>query len=94
MSFTLKKQPSEAMREIAERFQKLRRKEGFTQAECAERSGVSLGSLKRFERTGKISLESLLLLARLIDRVEDFDGVFKPSEDRSAIEGLFSDFLE
>ena len=31
----------------------------------AERSGVSLGSLKSFENTGKISLDSLLKLMHL-----------------------------
>ena len=48
---------------------------GYTQTECATRSGVSLGSLKRFERTGQISLESLLKLAFVLECLGDFDGV-------------------
>jgi hypothetical protein len=47
----------------------------------AKRSGVSLGSLKRFETTGQISLESLLLLADVLNRLDDFDAVLKPIEN-------------
>jgi transcriptional regulator with XRE-family HTH domain len=62
----------------------------MSQAEMAERSGVSLGSLKRFESTGKISLESLLKLAHLMNRLSDFDNVFKMEKDLKDIEKLFT----
>jgi hypothetical protein len=52
---------------------------------------VSLGSLKRFESTGQVSLESLLKLAEILDRLEDFEWVLKPGEDLDRIEKLFSD---
>ena len=35
----------------------------LTQVGLANRSGVSLGSIKRFEATGQISLESLLKIS-------------------------------
>jgi transcriptional regulator with XRE-family HTH domain len=38
-----------------------------TQEGLAKRSGVSLGSLKRFESSGHISLESLLKLALVLE---------------------------
>lgn len=41
----------------------LRRRKKISQKELAARSGVSLGSLKRFEQTGEISLQSLTKLA-------------------------------
>jgi hypothetical protein len=50
-----------------------------------------LGSLKRFETTGQISLESLLLLADVLNRLDDFDAVLQPIENSQAIEKLFSD---
>jgi hypothetical protein len=54
--------------------------------ELAYKSGVSLGSIKRFEQTGQISLESQLKLSHLFDRLDDFDLIFKIDEDLKAIE--------
>jgi transcriptional regulator with XRE-family HTH domain len=91
MNFGLSKKPSDSLREIAQRHKVLRKQAGFSQSELAKRSGVSLGSLKRFETTGQISLESLLLLADVLNRLDDFDAVLKPIENLKAIEKLFSD---
>ena len=44
----------------------------FTQEGLAKQSSVSLGSLKRFEATGQISLESLLKLSLVLGCLEDF----------------------
>lgn len=89
--FGITKNPSDVLSEIASKHKLIRKKAGWSQAELAERSGVSLGSLKRFERTGQISLESLLMLAHVLNRLEDFDFVFKPVENLDSIEILFSD---
>ena len=91
MNFGLSKKPADSLREIANRHKVLRKQAGFSQSELAKRSGVSLGSLKRFETTGQISLESLLLLADVLNRLDDFDAVLKPIENLEAIEKLFSD---
>jgi transcriptional regulator with XRE-family HTH domain len=69
----------------------LRKQAGYTQSELARRSGVSLGSLKRFETTGQISLESLFLLIDVLGRLDDFDMILKPIENLKEIERLFSD---
>lgn len=79
------------MKQIAERHRALRKRAGYSQSELARRSGVSLGSLKRFESTGQVSLESLLKLVEILDRLEDFEWVLKPGEDLDRIEKLFSD---
>jgi transcriptional regulator with XRE-family HTH domain len=91
MNFGLSKKPADSLREIANRHKVLRKQAGFSQSELAKRSGVSLGSLKRFETTGQISLESLLLLADVLNRLDDFDAILKPIENLEAIEKLFSD---
>jgi transcriptional regulator with XRE-family HTH domain len=65
-------------------------KKKIPQAALAEKSGVSLGSLKRFEQTGQISLESLLILSHFFDRLTDFDTVFKSDENWNAITKLFT----
>ena len=71
----LPKNPSETMQELRSRFRERRRSLGYTQKELSERSGVSLGSLKRFESSGQIALESLLRLALVLECLEDFEGV-------------------
>jgi transcriptional regulator with XRE-family HTH domain len=38
---------------------------GFKQSEAAARSGISLGTLRKFEQTGQISLERFFKLCRL-----------------------------
>lgn len=88
--FSIEKMPSEVQIELANRFKSLRRQKKIPQAALAEKSGVSLGSLKRFEQTGQISLESLLILSHFFDRLTDFDTVFKSDENWNAITKLFT----
>ena len=49
--------------EIAKRMILLRKRKKISQKKLAAKSGVSLGSLKRFEQTGEISLQSFTKLA-------------------------------
>jgi transcriptional regulator with XRE-family HTH domain len=90
VNFSTNKKPYDYLREIALRHQALRKQAGFSQSELAKRSGVSLGSLKRFERTGQISLESLLKLTDVLNHLNDFEAILKPLENLDAIEKLFS----
>ena len=61
---------------IKERFHGVRKESKISQTTLAERSGVSLGSIKRFERTGEISLASLLKLAMALGYENDFNNLF------------------
>ncbi len=79
------------MKELVSKTQQLRKDRGVSQLELAKRSGVSFGSIKRFETTGQISLESLLKLAYFFDRLDDFTSVFQTNTDLKTIEKLFSD---
>lgn len=57
---------------------KARRKElKMTQKDLAFQTGVSYGSIKRFEQTGDISLVSLLRIAQVLNSLDDFDELFK-----------------
>jgi transcriptional regulator with XRE-family HTH domain len=76
---------------MAKRHKMLRKQAGFTQSELARRSGVSLGSLKRFETSGQISIQSLFLLIDVLGRLDDFDTILNPIENMKVIERLFSD---
>jgi len=68
--------PNEVIESLKSNLKKKRKALGYTQAEQASRSGVSLGSLKRFEQTGKISLEFLLQLAFVLECLCKFNPIF------------------
>jgi len=56
----------------------LRIARGWTQRELADRSGVALETLRRFERTGKIALERLVRIAVVLDAVGPLGALFAP----------------
>ncbi len=89
--YSIIKSPAKVMQELVTKTQQLRKQNGVSQLELARRSGVSFGSVKRFETTGQISLESLLKIAYFFNRLEDFTTVFKVNEDLKNVERLFSD---
>lgn len=69
--------PSEILVYVAAAAREKRLALDLSQQSLAERSGVSLGVLKKFERSGKISLESLLKLALALNSLDDFLNLFK-----------------
>jgi len=89
INYSINKTPNQVRIELANRFRNVRKSKKISQSELALKSGVSLGSIKRFEQTGQISLESLLKLAHLFDKLDDFDSVFKINIDLNEIEKLF-----
>lgn len=70
--------PDEVLRQIADRARTARLSQGLTQATLAKRAGVSLGSLRRFEQTGRIALESLVQVAFALGAERDFEALFAP----------------
>jgi transcriptional regulator with XRE-family HTH domain len=69
------KSPHDVRLQIAERFRSRRLSQTLTQRELAIRSGMSLGSLKRFEASGLIALDSLLRLALALGFLQDFERI-------------------
>lgn len=88
--YSYKNSPKDISKGIAKKHRLIRKKKGFSQLELAERSGVSFGSVKRFEQTGKISLESLLKLLFVLGKLHEFETILNPIEDLNHIEKLFS----
>ncbi|HCJ76876.1 helix-turn-helix domain-containing protein [Thermoguttaceae bacterium LCP21S3_D4] len=68
---------SEINNEIAKKIIRLRKRKKITQKELAARSGVSLGSLKRFEQSGEISLQSLTKIAIALDVEGELENLFE-----------------
>lgn len=70
--------PFDIRQELATRVKERRLFLNITQKTLAEKSGVSQGSIKRFESTGEISLSHLLSLALVLDELESFANLFAP----------------
>jgi transcriptional regulator with XRE-family HTH domain len=64
--------PHSVMDSLKDRFKQKRLRLDFTQQGLSTRSGVSLGSLKRFEATGLISVDKLLKLSLVLGCLDDF----------------------
>lgn len=61
---------------IVDRFVKRRKECKITQKELSKRSGVSCGTIRRFEQTGDITLDNLINISRVIDCLNDFNQLF------------------
>lgn len=80
--------PKDIQKQIAKRVKKARLAANLTQASLAARSGVTLASLKRFERTSEISLASLAKLAFALQMEHDFETIFMPRQPETLDELL------
>jgi transcriptional regulator with XRE-family HTH domain len=65
------------MKVLAERARLRRKERKLSQQTLAKLSGVSFGSIKRFERLGEISLKSLLRIALVMGQEDIFDRLFR-----------------
>lgn len=57
------KTPQEVEELVASRIRMIRKRKKMSQVKLSEKSGVSLGSVKRFENTGDISFKSLIKIS-------------------------------
>jgi len=80
--------PVAIARGIGERMRRRRLEMNLTQVGLANKSGVSLGSLKRFERENEISLRHLLMLSVVLDATEEFALLFSRRQYESIEQAL------
>ena len=62
--------------DIAKRMVLLRKRKKLTQKELSTKADVSLGSLKRFEQSGEISLQSFTKLAIALEVEGELENLF------------------
>ncbi len=70
--------PSAAQRMLADRVREARITLGLTQKTLADRAGLTLATLRRFEQKGEISLKYLVRLCHALGRLDEFDALLKP----------------
>ena len=75
-NFLNQKTPNEIARNLAEKIKQQRKKLKISQDCLAQKSGVSLGSIKRFETKYEISLQSLIKIAIALNLDSDFEKLF------------------
>lgn len=68
--------PEEITKVVATHTKVLRKRLKISRQKLSEMSGVSYGSIKRFEETGNISLLSLTKVAMALDASEDIKNIF------------------
>ena len=68
--------PEEINLEVAVKIRNLRKRMKISRQKLSEISGVSYGSIKRFEETGNISFLSLTKIAIALDVVDDIKKMF------------------
>ena len=80
--------PEGKAKALAERIKTRRLEMNLTQEGLSVRSGLPLATYRRFERTGKISLDGLLHVAYALDALNDFDNLFESRKYATLDEAL------
>lgn len=68
--------PEELDRKLAMRVRNIRKRRSISQQKLSDISGVSYGSVKRFETTGQISLLALTKIAIALDISDELRNIF------------------
>ena len=68
--------PEEIDKALAQRLSRIRKRRNLSQQALSEKSNVSYGSIKRFETTGQISLNSLTKLCVALDCADEIKNLF------------------
>lgn len=77
--------------EIARRFIAIRKNRKLSQERLSELSGVSYASIRRFEKSGDISLSSLVKLALALQLYDDLNNLFKTHIEYKSIEDVINE---
>lgn len=81
--------PVAISKSISKQFKLKRLELNITQFELASKSGVSLGSVKRFETKTEISLKHLIMIALVVGSTDEFLNLFTRKNYKS-IEDVIS----
>lgn len=91
MIFIDKVIPSEAMQVLGKNIREQRLSRNWTQKTLAERSGVPLSTLRKFEQKGKISLDAFVRICFCLDLLDE---VIKATEIKEEVFTSMAQVLE
>ena len=74
------KSPKEVMMLLSKRIRDLRKQGKISQKDLSDKSGVAYASIRKFESTGIISLESLLKMCDTLNRLKDLESILLPDD--------------
>lgn len=77
--------------EIAKRFVAIRKERKISQQRLSLLSNVPYASIRRFEKSGDISLASLVKLALALQLYDDVDNLFNHKKEYQTIEDVIND---
>ena len=72
--------PADVMLQTAQRAKALRLEQNITQQELADKVGIAIGTIKRFEKSGEIQFNYLLRVALVLGRLDEFSDIFSPAD--------------
>ena len=75
-NFLNQKTPNEIAKSLADKIKKHRKKLKISQEVLSQKSGVSLGSIKRFETKYEIALQSFIKIAIALNLDSDIENLF------------------
>ena len=78
--------PEDIARRLADRLRQERLRLRWKQSTLAERAGVSVPTIRRYERTGRSTLETLLRLCHALGRLGEFADLLAPPPASSLAE--------
>mgnify|MGYP001560460141 CR=1 FL=1 len=81
---------TEVLVSIGNRAKKLRLRRNFTQSELAQRSGIGVATIHRFEKTGHIAIENALRIAVALGAEGAFEKLFELPQFASIDDALQS----
>ena len=79
---------AEIIRELAKRLARLRKAQGFTQAELAKQAGIGVATLRRIEGGRDSQLETWLKILKVLDRMSALDALLPESFNSPMAEAL------
>ena len=68
--------PIDVMISVAQRAKTLRLEQNITQQALADKVGIAVGTVKRFEKSGEIQFNHLLRIALVLGKLEEFNNIF------------------
>lgn len=71
----------EILKEVGKRLKKIRLQHNLTQKDLSKEVGLSVSTISLIEKGKSTSVESLIRILARLNRIREFESVFKVSED-------------